>query len=62
MIHIIISKSNMRFCGKNTSNLTDLSVNHVVNKVKLGARQVATSYRGDETLPVQSLTSVYKKN
>ena len=25
----------MKFCGENTSNLTDLSINHVVNKVKL---------------------------
>ena len=49
----------MRFCGENTSNLNDLSTNHVV---KLGARQVAKPFLGDETLPVQSLTSVYKKN
>ena len=55
-----ILKSNMKFFGENTSNLTELSINHVVNKVKHGARQVAKSYQGDETLPVQSLTSVYK--
>ena len=52
----------MRFCGENTSNLNDLSTNHVVNKVKLGARQVAKPYLSDETLPVQWLTSLYKKN